>query len=421
MKSRFLLTVFLAGSLLEVQAASVLVTGAISLSGSSSVTYGLLNDLEVHTEPALPTISSAGDKVFDPTFGTQILRVTDGNDGAYGRTLYSTNPSFNVDNTRLVGNVLSGFNKAKFWTFNATAFTATGGTIPNNMPNFEGYALQWSRVDPDIIYGGGGGAKLWSYNVAANTYTTVKDFTAVVTANYQTSQIHVSGDDNIFSMNIVDTNGSPTGYIVYKVSTDTIIANVTAAIDETNLSKNGRYLVVVLANGDDEIYDLNSGTPVQVGTDLTGTDHFTHNDTGSSTLVSDAANTSMGKRSLATPTVITKTLETYFGFTTQSHHVSYYLDNELWMLLCRHNTAGQTVSAPFDNELLLVSTDGSNRVRRIAHHRSVVGDVDSYYDEPHANVSRDGQFVAFTSNWGGNAGHDRQDLYVVKFTPGPSS
>jgi len=54
-----------------------------------------------------------------------------------------------------------------------------------------------------------------------------------------------------------------------------------------------------------------------------------------------------------------------------------------------------------------VATDGSQKVRRLAHHRSVFAE---YYDAPRANVSRDGCFVAFTSNWGGSG---RRDVFIL--------
>ena len=63
---------------------------------------------------------------------------------------------------------------------------------------------------------------------------------------------------------------------------------------------------------------------------------------------------------------------------------------------------------PFRNEIFQVSTDGSQRVRRLAHHHSVYRD---YWDTPRANISRDGRFVAFTSNWGSTT---RRDVFLIK-------
>src|SRR6185369_3733437 len=52
--------------------------------------------------------------------------------------------------------------------------------------------------------------------------------------------------------------------------------------------------------------------------------------------------------------------------------------------------------------------DGSDRVVRMAHHHSVYR---SYYDTPRANLSQDGKYVTFTSNWG-NSG--RTDVFLLK-------
>lgn len=106
----------------------------------------------------------------------------------------------------------------------------------------------------------------------------------------------------------------------------------------------------------------------------------------------------------------------YWGYSAnnQQDHFSLLADNEGWGLASRYSTTGSGVAKTFDNEIVLVATNGSNQVRRLAHHRSVVND---YYDQPKANISRDGQFIAFTSNWGNASG--RRDVYIVKVPPAP--
>ena len=91
-------------------------------------------------------------------------------------------------------------------------------------------------------------------------------------------------------------------------------------------------------------------------------------------------------------------------------------DNERWVLSSRFSTSGGPVLNPFDNDIVQVATDGSDRVRRIAHHRSVVS---IFEDQPKASISRDGRYVAFTSNWGMIGG--RRDVYlVVNIPPAPT-
>ena len=84
----------------------------------------------------------------------------------------------------------------------------------------------------------------------------------------------------------------------------------------------------------------------------------------------------------------------------------------------------------WDDEIIGVDTanGGGGLVYRFAHHRSLVGsDADStqpyFWYEPIANVSPDGRWVLFTSNWEKTLGRDasegtfRQDVFVVQLTP----
>ena len=90
--------------------------------------------------------------------------------------------------------------------------------------------------------------------------------------------------------------------------------------------------------------------------------------------------------------------------------------NEDWVLISFYSYRSRPQAGAFHDELVLVKTDGSQTVRRILHHRSVAKD---YWDIPKANLSRDGRFVAFTSNWGGSG---RNDLFIARLdTSEPSS
>ncbi len=75
-------------------------------------------------------------------------------------------------------------------------------------------------------------------------------------------------------------------------------------------------------------------------------------------------------------------------------------------LFAGRRNAGRT----FHDELYQVATDGSLAVRRYAHHFSVYDD--DYYASPRADISRDGRFAAFTSNWGVAGG--RKDVFILK-------
>jgi hypothetical protein len=98
--------------------------------------------------------------------------------------------------------------------------------------------------------------------------------------------------------------------------------------------------------------------------------------------------------------------------------------------------ASTTEWRAWDDEIVAVQTDApSNQdatVWRFAHHRSDVrSDLDatqlSFWYEPRPNVSRDGRWVLFTSNWEKTLGTDptgepgtgaRQDVFLVALAAG---
>jgi len=86
---------------------------------------------------------------------------------------------------------------------------------------------------------------------------------------------------------------------------------------------------------------------------------------------------------------------------------------------------------PWDNEIMAVQTDvgtGSAEVWRLAHHRSNVDNDDdpsviSFWYTPRPNISHDGHWVLFTSNWEKTLGTDpqgvagekaRQDVFLMR-------
>ena len=354
----------------------------------------------------------AGSKVVDPSFGTTILRVTDSADGGDCIVEYAYWPVVNKDSTRLMAlcaGSQGGNYSARLYTFDATAFTASTGTTVSSSPG-EGvkhWDAIWSGLDPNLIWFHSD-SKLYSYQVATKAWTLVKDLSSVLPSGGRLQQMSRSLDDNVFGWHT--TGGS---FLTWTRGTNKTFARNVDGINEVQVDKTGRFLSAVLNSGSPQIWDMWTGGMTQL---TTGVDGFHHYDSGRGGLFTVDDSYAASYRQLSTPHSLVTALPGAFSRATQNHHHSMQADNDAWAIISRQHTAGGGVSKAFDNEIVQVANDGSGRVRRIVHHRSVFND---YQDEPHANISRDGQFVAFTSNWGNASG--RRDVYIARIPPAPSN
>jgi cysteine-rich repeat protein len=376
-----------------------------------------ITGLGTYPEPALPALPAAGGTLVDPTFGTTILRVTDAATvGGSCGTAYSYWPTFNADSTRLWA-FCDEPNAEWLYDFDPVTLALSNQRplFASSAPGGAGLRMEdaiWSKTDPDVMYVHDG-KRLWSYDVVTELFTLVKDLSSLQ-PNLFLHQMSVSSDDDVFAFTKKhDTSFDVTGYLAYRRSTDTFPANqATAQIDEVQVDKSGRWLVVktgVSGAGaiESRIVDLETGA-VEGLTD-NGPDFGPgHSDNGTGTVIgADNWNNQLTGRGLATPHVFS----TVFGYGddwTQDIHISMLADDERWVTLTSYRANSFAPAwGPLHGEVYQVATDGTQRVRRLAHHRS---DVSTYYESPRGNVSRDGRFVAFTSNWGGSSRHD---LFVV--------
>lgn len=385
-------------------------------------TWAFLSDMNVHPMPvAPPSLPAAGSTATDPTFGTTILRVTDSGDSpSYCINDYSNEPPLNINNTKIRAICNVGYKRFKVWDFNAATMTLSNGRIQANPPpGLREYEAQWSRISPNKFYAVGLKA-LYEITIpdgAGTTWTNtlIRDFGADFVGSYIT-QMSLSDNEDVFAFHYVNSNGVGTGYMVYKRSTDTILLNVSdeGTINEVEIDKSGRYLVSLKANAtkDLHVWDLH-GTPSRTTVD--DLLWFSHRAIGNGFVATGCNTRRLCMRNLATPNSVTFLLpRDSWSYATQQDHFAMPGSNDAWMVGTRFHINGGSVVKAFDNEIVFIATDGSSQVRRIAHHWSIV--IDNNYDaQPRASVSRDGNFIAFTSNWGNSSG--RRDLYLVRVHP----
>lgn len=138
---------------------------------------GVKTDLNSYPEPPLPSLPSAGGKLIDPVFGSEIMRVTDETDGLSAGTAYSYWSTFNKDNTKLFIQANNSSGGAIVATFNPNTFTLVGKEIPPQLPTggyFSSEFAMWSGINKSILFGFTPiSSKLWEYNVDSHNYSLV--------------------------------------------------------------------------------------------------------------------------------------------------------------------------------------------------------------------------------------------------------
>lgn len=379
---------------------------------------GLKRDYGIYPVPSPPPLPAAGGTVIDPTFGTTVMRLTDENDGPECINSYSYWPTFNVNSTRLL--IFSGtapllyrFDPAAFQIIDKVTWDTPlpmGGTVRWD-------DAIWSGTDPDVIYAHDTiGMRIWSYNVATQSYAQIGDLSSLYNnGDYLWQMSKAIKNDNVFAFTRRDRRYRIVGYLVWQRDTNQVIYTVnTSQLDEVQVDKAGKYLVVKTGQSgvgaiEVQVVDLTTFTVQNLTDD--GPDYSPgHSDNGNKTVVgADNWRNQITFRTLADPHAHS-TLINFGNDWTQDYHISMLANNERWALVSSYSPTAGTPDGPFHDEIYQVATDGSLSVRRAAHHFSIYGG--DYYASPRADISRDGRFVAFTSNWGIAGG--RKDVFILR-------
>jgi hypothetical protein len=419
-----------------------------SEAGSDTGQPQIRTDRRIYRKPALPKLPKAGGTYIDPVFGTEIMRATDEGDGAAPGlgTYYSHWPTFNADNTRLL--IRKGDSgDAILKTFDPENFKIGAGreVLPTEYPRDFTLSWEssiWSHKDPDIIYTFGsdskGGMRLYAYNIRKRAFALVKDFRSISNGHDYLHQMNMSADDDVFSWSLMreGRNGVPLAYLVWRRSTDKILFKTENTMDfnEVHVDKTGHWLNIPLnkplANGDSmEFLNLDTGAVTPI---LDGAPDFRpgHGDLGTDCIVGfDNDLDGITWRRMSAPHSPRHVFYFRTGIGknggvadwTQDFHGTMLADNENWITIGTYDDPAITLpdSGIYEDEILQVSLDGSERIRRICHTRSSIDNktnTSGYWAMPKPTISRDGRFIAYTSNWE-NSG--RYDLFIAKIDPAP--
>jgi len=157
-------------------------------------------------EPPLPQLPKAGGTLTDPTFGTTLMRLTDETDGKHchrGQPL----------KYKIAATMLFCILRADPDAFKLLGKEPLFAKKPpsNYEPRWEDSI--WSGKDPDLLFCHQG-LNLWCYNVAAKSYTLVKDFAGLVPPGHL-AQMSKSLDDNVFAFSLQDPKWNLIGFVVF--------------------------------------------------------------------------------------------------------------------------------------------------------------------------------------------------------------
>lgn len=416
-------------------------------SGASSA--GIKTDFGIYPEPSLPPLPAAGGKFNDPTFGTEILRVTDAADAEVAGTIYSNWHTFSKDNKHILytawspypgpqGPHLADFDPANFTVTNKRAlplWQGNSGVVQDGMA--------WSYLDSEKLYTVAEGRKLVSFSLGTGQYQLLADLGALgapgldLNANAITT-MHMDAHDEMFAFRLQSrTTYAEVGYFAYRRSTNQILFyQPHNDVHHVLIDRSGRYVVAKYSaqSGTVECNIINSTVVDLQAQPITFTDLLDcapdhspggHGDVGTGTIVGAAhISAAITFRSLATPHTYIDTLSWGSAESTRDPrfpvqanfqgamplHISMLADDESYSLFEFYACENPTTFV-FCNELALIQNTAQPAVRRLLHHRSV---YQSYPDSPRATISRDGRFVAFTSNWGNSAG--RRDLFIARIS-----
>ena len=453
-------------------------------------TYVAISDRLTRQKGPLPSLGPAGYAFTDPVFGSRIIRITDGNTrpGALDRS-YRTPSSTHANAWSADGNYF--YTVSTDGTVIPFAFDHAAAQARRLQPSITGdggLTLRFfnepifSYVTPGVAYGtfNGSGSNLRSvdqFDFASGLYSQLLnlDTLAPNLAGTYTGGLGVSGgaverliaffggtsQDRHYYLVVFDRSNPADRHLL-----DTLASTVDGVptstalnfkIHAANIDRSGRYVTVYPTSVDLQaprsaapayVWDLNTGNftalPL-IAARTGGHDAFGYgvrvNQDCCTSSTWDAAQWQF--RSLATPLTtfdlvapVLLPKEVYLADHPSWHDAQ--PDRLVPFVDANYRYGANTTPwRAWDEEIFAVetATPGSPaNIWRFAHHRSTVADdIDpsriSFWYTPRVNVSPDGRWALFTSNWEKTLGTDprgdaggtyRQDLFLIELKTAPT-
>jgi hypothetical protein len=416
-------------------------------------TYNAISDTVPRAEGPAPVLGPANSVYVDPDFGTRILRVSDQNsvpgdpnvDVIQGGGWQTP---FSADSSKFFVN--SGDGKTFFYHFDPVNFTTSLIIDPDNPSQ----PLQWNGVfvsgfsyqNANIVYGMSTaltGHNIVQFDFSNNTSTVMANidgflpaqdrnwsgYSASVYNDYYDVNFATGTDHYVVVYNKPNNEAALIDLVnsTFKGFNSSTFVSMSGTLPAANLlhgiqiDKSGRYVAISYSDStDSNIYvDLQTGTFTN--------DPYCHRVTGFSDVVANCGNQHGNDSSgfdivnLNDPSQHKILAENPTGphrWNTDAHPSW----NNARPNMALPFITDMRVSSPsifptraWDDELIAVATDGSNKVWRFAHMHAV--QTGYYWTVPFAHVSPDGQYALINSNWGGTLGTASEDQGTYNGAP----
>lgn len=422
---------------------------AVAVSAVPPTNYHAICDARVYPKPPLPKLGPAGFTFRDPTFHCPILRISD-EKTTEGRSIVTpatgfTNP-WNADATIFC--VLADGAMNVPYRFDPKTMAAT--RIPGipMLPNIAN-EVAFSRHDPNICFGKDRQRRgIAQFDFATGGLTDFIDVGALTGLEVGYLGTLSVGDNDVLAMIFGGPAQDASPYVflydrktkkhrVWNTREGTIdgtrVPGAPLFTQHSGVLDNGGRFFVTLGPGVQGpiVWDTAQGLVYAVTAQKEG-----HYALGYGDMINYNHNwvhRSLDARLIdaATNLMYHPAGEPYFAYDSHESWCNARPGARLPVVLSTYHPleAGDPQCA-YGDEIVALASDGSGRIWRFAHHRSTVhkrsatraeSEANSYnfWDCPRGNVSPDGRFYLFTSNWEESVGRDprgrvRDDAFVVK-------
>lgn len=385
---------------------------ASACSGFYAPGFALVSGMRNDPIPS-PQKPVRGQRFTEPTYGTCMVRATDhlaDKAADFTRNDYSRRQAFNIDNSKFIVNTHDG----SWWLYNANTYAF----IKDLAPLGGDAEAQWHPGNPDLLYylPNNGGLVVNELNVVTDQSRVVGDFHNRLpwpgAAHVWTkSEGSPSADGRYWAFMVEDSNFAELGFIVWDLTTDTIVSSYTTSDrpDHLSMSPTGNY-VVVSWNDAVTVFDRNFTNPrlvnpkgehSDIALDANGDDVYVSVDY-------DANDGAIYMRNLRTG-VRTDLFPTYLDGGASAFHFSGKAFNKPgWVLISAFADSGP--QEWMYGKVFIVSLNANPTIYNLVHHHEI---YNGYFTEPHASASRDFTRILFNSNWDVNSSTDI-DAYMIE-------